>query len=69
MLNDANDKDIENSLAFEKALRLVHDMDIMQVINDIKNSGAEAISINGQRVVDKTEIYCSGAFLRINGVK
>ncbi|AKN33989.1 division initiation protein [Clostridium carboxidivorans P7] len=68
-LNDAKDEDIENSFEFEKKLRLVHDMDIMQVINDIKNSGAEAISINGQRVVDRTEIYCSGAFLRINGVK
>ncbi|NMM61415.1 DUF881 domain-containing protein [Clostridium sp. P21] len=68
-LNDASVSDIENSIGFEKKLRLVHDMDIMQVINDLKNSGAEAISINGQRVIDKTEIYCSGAFLRINGIK
>jgi uncharacterized protein YlxW (UPF0749 family) len=68
-LNDASAKDIENSFEYEKGLRLVHDIDIMQVLNDLRNSGAEAISINGQRVVDKTEIYCSGAFLRINGVK
>ncbi len=68
-LSDASAKDIENSFEREKELRLVHDMDIMQVINDLRNSGAEAISINGQRVIDKTEIYCSGAFIRINGVK
>lgn len=68
-LNDASSKDIENSFELEKPLRLVHDIDIMQVLNDLRNSGAEAISINGQRVIDNTEIYCSGAFLRINGVK
>jgi len=46
---------------------LVHDIDIIIVINDLKRSGAEAISVNGQRVVDVTEIICSGYTIRING--
>lgn len=66
-LNDATSQDIENS--FDYQLRLVHNTDIIQVINDLKNAGAEAISINGQRIVGSTEIYCSGPFLRVNGVK
>lgn len=68
-LNDADTKEIENSIGYEKDLRLVHNTDIIQVLNDLKNSGAEAISINGERIVDKTEVYCSGPFLRINGIK
>ena len=46
---------------------LVHDIDIILIINDLKRYGAEAISVNGQRVIDKTEISCSGYTVRING--
>ncbi|MBV7275022.1 DUF881 domain-containing protein [Clostridium thailandense] len=68
-LNDASEEDINNAYAYERELRLIHNTDIIQVINDLKNAGAEAISINGQRIIDKTEIYCSGPFIRANGVK
>ena len=46
---------------------LVHDVDIIMVINDLKRCGAEAVSVNGQRIVDRTEISCSGYTVRING--
>jgi uncharacterized protein YlxW (UPF0749 family) len=46
---------------------LVHDLDIIMIINDLKRNGAEAISVNGQRVIDRTEISCSGYTVRING--
>lgn len=68
-LNDASTESIDNSLEFERELRLVHNTDIIQVINDLRNAGAEAISINGQRIMDRTEVYCSGPFIRANGVK
>ena len=45
---------------------LVHDSDLLLIINDLKASGAEAISINGQRIVDVTAISCSGYTVRIN---
>ena len=37
---------------------LVHDVDILGVVNELKNAGAEAISINGQRLVNSTAITC-----------
>lgn len=46
---------------------LVHDIDIIMIINDLKRSGAEAVSVNGQRIIDRTEIACSGYTVRING--
>lgn len=65
-----NDGDMEDGLdAFQYQMKLVHNTDVIQVMNDLKNAGAEAVSINGHRMVDTSEIYCSGPFLRVNGVK
>lgn len=46
---------------------LVHDMDVLNIINDLRVAGAEAISINGQRILSSTEISCSGYTIEING--
>ena len=48
---------------------IVHDIDILSVINELKNAGAEAISINDQRVVPTTAISCGGNIIDINGEK
>lgn len=46
---------------------LVHDGDIRYIVNEIKNIGADAISVNGQRIVPSTVISCAGAVVQING--
>ena len=48
---------------------VVHDMDVLSVINELKNAGAEAISINGQRLVATSAIVCDGNVVQINGQK
>ncbi|GIM27979.1 hypothetical protein CPJCM30710_06450 [Clostridium polyendosporum] len=48
-------------------LRTLHDDDMIKVVNELKVAGAQAIAINNQRVLPNTEIFCSWAFLRING--
>lgn len=45
---------------------LVHDADLRAIVSEIKNIGADAISINGQRVVSSTAINCAGAIVQIN---
>jgi uncharacterized protein YlxW (UPF0749 family) len=45
---------------------LVHDADLLMVLNELKANGAEAISVNGQRLVSSSEIACSGYSVRIN---
>ncbi len=45
---------------------LVHDSDIRMIVNELKNAGAEAISINGQRVVSTTSIICIGNVIKVN---
>ena len=46
---------------------LVHDLDIRAMVDDLRNAGAEAIAINGQRVIfNKSEIQCTGPTIKIN---
>lgn len=45
---------------------LVHDGDLRAVVNELKNAGAEAISINGQRIVPSTSINCVGTVIQVN---
>ena len=48
---------------------IVHDIDILSVINELKNAGAEAISINDERVVTTSAILCDGNVVSINKEK
>lgn len=66
-LNDANEKFFDDPS--EYALRIVHNTDIIQVLNDLNNGGAEAVSINGQRITENSEVFCDGPFLKINSKK
>ena len=48
---------------------VVHDADVLSVINELKNAGAEAISINEQRIIPTSGIVCGGNIIEINGEK
>ncbi len=45
---------------------LVHDVDLNQLVNELWGSGAEAITINGQRVVANSAIRCVGPTILVN---
>ena len=51
------------------SLYLVHDLDIRTIVNELENAGAEAISINDQRVVPTTSITCEGNVISVNEEK
>lgn len=68
-LKDQSFKASDNLTQKEMKSGLVHDFDLICVINDLRNAGAEAISINGQRVIQSTEVLCGGPYVYINGVK
>ncbi|MFZ5815508.1 MAG: DUF881 domain-containing protein [Bacillota bacterium] len=48
---------------------IIHDEDVLRVINELLAARAEAISINGQRLTSRTEIRCTGPVVTINGVR
>ena len=64
-----SDSKKDASSVLNPSLLLVHDADVLSVINELKNAGAEAISINNQRIVSTTNISCRGNIIDINGEK
>lgn len=45
---------------------VIHEEYIRQIVNALWSADAEAISVNGQRIMSSSEIFCSGAFIQIN---
>lgn len=46
---------------------IVHDSHIFKVLNELKIAGAEAIAINGQRLLANSYINCNGPVITIDG--
>lgn len=67
-INDNQDIALSNWLA-DPNLLIVHDADLISVVNELKNAGAEAISINEQRLVTTSAIECDGNIIKVNGEK
>ena len=63
-LSGGNDQGVE----FQNNLTnfLVHDQDIVGVVNELKQAGAEAIAVNGQRLIANSSIRCVGPIVYIN---
>jgi len=45
---------------------IIHDQDIKIILNDLKKAGAQAISINGERITATSELVCAGPTILIN---
>lgn len=68
----ADNKNVTNSTigAFDNISDyLIHDTDLLSLVNELKNAGAEAISINDERITNSTSITCDGNVVLINGNK
>lgn len=63
------DSDIKISPGEDPNIFIVHHEDLLQVINELFSAGAEAISLNGQRIVATSEIRCAGPVILVNGVR
>lgn len=63
LLQDATSAD--NILDINKAV--IHYSDLILIVNELNNAGAEAIEINGQRIIGTSAITCEGNIIKING--
>jgi len=45
---------------------VLHDEDLLKVINELRAAGAEALAINGERILATTEIRCNGPVVIVN---
>ena len=56
-----------SNLTGDEADYLIHDSDLLSVINELRSAGAEAISLNGERILATSEVRCTGAVVTVNG--
>lgn len=62
-----NDSEQEVAEGEDVAWYLIHDIDVLEIVNELRTAGAEAISINGERVTATTSIRCGGPTINIDG--
>lgn len=64
-----DDSNVPRQPGEDPNLFLVHDEDLLKVTNELFAAGAEAVSINGQRIVATSDIRCAGPTILVNSVK
>jgi len=47
-------------------LYVIHDEDVLRVLNELRAAGAEVLAINGERLVSTSEIRCVGPTILVN---
>lgn len=47
----------------------IHDFDLLRVVNELWNAGAEAISVNGHRVATGTSFRCVGSVIMVDNIR
>ncbi|HEY3110242.1 MAG TPA: DUF881 domain-containing protein, partial [Chloroflexota bacterium] len=67
MLDDSAAKTIPQNE--DPSMYIVHEYQLRDVVNVLWAAGAEAISINGERMVGPSSIYCVGSTILINDVR
>lgn len=71
-LNDSDKRppsNLPNAISNDlTSMYIIHDVDIQRVLNELRAGGAEALSINDQRVVATTSVRCVGPAIQVNGV-
>lgn len=48
---------------------IIHDGDLRMILTELYGAGAEAVSVNGQRIVATTAVRCVGNTIMVNDVK
>lgn len=64
-----DDSNIAKKTRENPNLYIIHDEDLMRVLNELRAAGAEAISINDQRIVAMSEVRCAGPTVSVNNVR
>ncbi len=63
-LNDA--EETENTDPDSVMDYIIHDSDILNVVNQLRIGGAQAISINNERIIATSEQVCAGPTIKVN---
>jgi len=65
VLNDRKRDSLLNINPYMMNYFIVHDSDMLHVINELRGAGAEAISVNGTRIMATSRISCGGPTINV----
>lgn len=55
-----------NTTGVDENNYVIHDEDLLKVVNELRDAGAEAIAINGERMLATSEVRCAGSIVSVN---
>lgn len=64
-----SDSRTPNTGGFDENNYVIHDEDLLKVVNELRDAGAEAISLNGARLLATSEIRCAGSTVSVNNTR
>lgn len=53
----------------DQSAYVIHDTDVLQVLNELRDAGAEALSLNDERILATTEVRCAGNVVSVNNTR
>jgi uncharacterized protein YlxW (UPF0749 family) len=63
------DDQMLNDPSYPPHTSAIHDADIRHVVDILRNAGAHAIAVNGERIVSTSELTCNGPTVQVNKKK
>lgn len=68
--NNVGAKAAENSgKPYNPEEYLIHDRNVLYIINELKANGAEAIAVNDQRIIERSTVRCVGTVILVNSAR
>jgi uncharacterized protein YlxW (UPF0749 family) len=58
-----------NNIFYDDGYGIVHDSYLLTILNELRASGAEALSLNNERILATSEIRCVGPTVSVNNTK
>lgn len=59
---------LRDAAGAESGNQIIHDVDVLKVVNELWAAGAEAISVNGHRIVGKSSFRCVGPVIHVDNI-
>lgn len=67
-MKDGGNQGVDGTI-YNDGYGIVHDTYLLTIINELRAAGAEALSINGERILATSEIRCVGPTVSVNNTK
>lgn len=67
-MKDGGNQGVDGTI-YNDGYGIVHDTYLLTIVNELRAAGAEALSINGERILATSEIRCVGPTVSVNNTK